>query len=61
MLVGRALDNIKVSTEGELKMQKSPQDTSNCDINQVHALAFISKLGKDEKQEDNLFRFIPID
>lgn len=59
--VKRARDNIKAGTEGGLKIQKSPQDTSNCDINQAHPLALISKLGKDEKQEDGLFRFIPID
>ena len=43
----------------KLRIKKSSGDDTWCEANKSVALELLSKLGKDEKQQDGRFRFIP--
>ena len=57
--IKRARDIIKSSAETNLKIKKSSSDDSVCGVQKSVALELVSKLGKDVKQSDGHFRFIP--
>lgn len=57
--IKRARDIIKSSTEDKLRIKKSSGDDTWCEVDKSVALELLSKLGKDEKQQDGRFRFIP--
>jgi len=57
--IKRARDIIKSSTETNLRMEKSSGEEVSYKIDKSVALELISNLGKDEKQPDGRFRFIP--
>ena len=50
--IKRARDIIKSSTEDKLRIKKSSGDDTWCEVNKSVALELLSKLGKDEKQQD---------
>lgn len=50
--IKRARDIIKSSTEDKLRIKKSSSDDTWCEVNKSVALELLSKLGKDEKQQD---------
>ena len=50
--IKRARDIIKSSTEDKLRIKKSSGDDTWCEVDKSVALELLSKLGKDEKQQD---------
>ena len=56
--IKRARDNIKSSIEDVMNKKSSGDDTW-CEVNKSVALELLSKLGKDKKQQDGRFGFIP--
>ena len=56
--IKRARDIIKSSTKDKLRIKKSSGDDTWCEVNKSVALELLSKLGKNEKQQDGRFRFI---
>ena len=57
--IKRARDIIKSSTETNLRIKKSSSEEDSYKIDKSVALELISNLGKDEKQPDGRFRFLP--